>query len=147
MTPSSSTKGLKGLLGPTEGHWLLLGLLPKKHVPNPGFFAAAYEIQYNSEAEYSELKATLEKFAGHNKNQINIGLTGTIQGQKYPGNNKSWASQMVLLDNKEVNIVNGGGRISCIRATEATLDGIWIKCTAAPPYKYDYKKPFNFANL
>ena len=119
----------------------------KRHVPNPGFFAAAYEIQYNSEAEYSELKATLEKFSGHKKNQINIGLTGTIQGQRHPGNTASWASQLVLLDNKELNMVNGGGRINCIRATEATLDGVWIKSTAAPPYKYDYKKPFNFANL
>ena len=85
--------------------------------------------------------------AQHGKNQIQIGLTGTIQGVRLPGTTKSWASQRALLDDDKLNMVNCGGRVNCIRATEATLDGVWIKCTASPPYKYDYKKPFNFANM
>ena len=119
----------------------------QENLASKRLLAAAYEIQLDSESEHSELKATLAKFAGHNKNQINIGLTGTIQGTRLSGTTKSWASQNAIHDDDNLNMINNGGRINCIRASEANLDGIWIKSTASPPYKYNHQAPLSFANL
>ena len=120
-------------------------LYNRKSVPLLGFFALALETLDNSDQEWGDMKATLNAFKSHSKNQIGVGWTGTVQGGKKGGKNGVWNAQHHLHSTKD-NIVTYGGRVYLIRATKAHIDGFFIKIAQPAPHNYNPTKPFQIAN-
>ena len=116
-------------------------LMNRKYVPLSGLFALAWELSNDDDQNWGEMKKTLDVFKSHGKNQIGIGWTGTITGVKKGGKNASWSAQLHLHKSKDA-VVTCGGRVYCIRANKAVVDGIFINTGYPAPTKYNTQQPF-----
>ena len=114
----------------------------KSYVAQKGLFALAFEVSEDKDNDYGELKAVINAFKDHGKNQIGVGWTGLITGPKCGKKHGAWAAQKILAEDPKCDIVTVGGRVFCIRCSRATVDGAFIKIATQPPAGYNPSKPF-----
>jgi len=124
------------------------GILPqmgsltnKTHTPLKGLFALGFELHEDADTDWGEMKTVINLFKDHGKNQLGVAWTGTVTGTKCGRKHGAWNAQNVLATTKH-NIVTAGGRVYCIRANKAMVDGAFIKISTQPPNDYDPTKPF-----
>ena len=120
-------------------------LYNRKYTPMVGLFALAFELNNDDDHDWGEMKNTINSFKDHGKNQIGVAWTGTITGSKKGGKHGAWSAQHQLSNSKD-NIVTVGGRVYCIRASKAVVDGIFINISTQPPNNYNPTRPFQIAN-
>ena len=109
-----------------------------------GLFISAFELHNSEDHYWGEMKNT-NVFKHHCKKQIGVAWAGTITGTKQGGNHGAWSAQHSLANSKH-NIVTAGGRVYCIRANKAVVDGLFINIATQPPNNYKPAKPFQIGN-